>query len=91
MTTDPEPEVSPRAARAPLSSAVIASSEPVCPICGTVRGARLWMSACSDRCRAALSRRRKAEAQAARDAAILEEIEAHHLRVAELLQTARRR
>jgi len=64
-------EVSPQAARAPLSSAVIGSSQPVCPICGTARGVRLWIAACSPKCRAALSRRRRKDAQRNRDEDLL--------------------
>jgi hypothetical protein len=70
------PEVLPMRARAPLSALVVASSQPVCPICGTVRGARLWTAACSAACRAELSRRRKAEVQRARDRKVRELLEA---------------
>ena len=49
---------------------MVASPEPVCQVCGGPREPQK-QAACSDRCRAALSRRRKAEAQRTRDAETL--------------------
>lgn len=57
-------------------SAVVVSSQPVCAICGGRHDASK-RETCSDRCRPALSRRRRAQAQASRDdglRAILTEI-----------------
>jgi predicted nucleic acid-binding Zn ribbon protein len=50
----------------PERSAPVGSPQPVCAICGGPRdlGKR---EACSDRCRAALCRQRRAQAQATRD------------------------
>jgi len=72
----PMPAACPKPARAPLSAAVIGSPEPLCPVCSTARGGRLWKSACSARCRAALSRRRRAEAQSGRDRKVRELLKA---------------
>jgi len=61
--------------RAPCSAspgAVVASSG-TCPICGTPLTGR--QKACSGKCRAALSRRRKAEGQAHRDRRVRELLE----------------
>lgn len=52
-----QPEVPPEAER----SGVVASPQPVCAVCGGPRDPRK-REACSDRCRAALSRRRRDEA-----------------------------
>jgi predicted nucleic acid-binding Zn ribbon protein len=60
------PEVSPMLARAALSRAVIGSPEPVCAICGGSLDPRK-RAACSAKCRAALSRRRRKDAQRNRD------------------------
>jgi hypothetical protein len=68
----------PAGARAPLSAPVVASPQPICPVCRAPRDTRQWMSACSAGCRAELSRRRKAEGQRSRDAetlAVLDGIE----------------
>jgi predicted nucleic acid-binding Zn ribbon protein len=73
-------------------SAVVASSEPTCAVCGRPRNPGRRES-CSDKCRTALSRRRRAEAQTQRDAellAALERAEALHERQAEGLQALRR-
>jgi len=47
-------------------SAVVASSKPVCAVCGGPRGSQK-REACSDKCRAELSRRRRKDALRARD------------------------
>jgi len=63
--------------RAPLAvpgEGVVASSRP-CPICGTALTGR-QESACSDRCRAARSRRRQTEGLAHRDRRVRELLEA---------------
>ena len=52
-------------ARAPLVASVVASSQRLCPACGRVLTPR--QSACSGRCRAILSRRRRATARESRD------------------------
>jgi predicted nucleic acid-binding Zn ribbon protein len=44
---------------------VLGSPQPVCAVCGGHRDRK--REACSDRCRAALSRRRRVQAQASRD------------------------
>jgi len=63
----------------PERSAVVASPQPVCAVCGGPRDPRK-RETCSDKCRAALSRRRRASATEARDRAL-----------EELLETALRR
>ena len=60
-------------------SGVVGSPQPVCAACGGPRGPRK-QAACSDGCRAALSRRRRASA-----------MEAWHRAIEELLETALRR
>ena len=50
----------------PERSAVVGSSRPVCAVCGGPRDPRK-REACSDRCRAELSRRRRTDALRARD------------------------
>ena len=57
-----EPKVSPEAER----SGVVASPEPVCAVCGGPREPRK-REACSDKCRAALSRRRREASLRERD------------------------
>jgi predicted nucleic acid-binding Zn ribbon protein len=47
-------------------SAVVASPEPVCTVCGGPRGPRK-RETCSDKCRAGLSRQRRKDAQRSRD------------------------
>ena len=68
------PEKSERAAVAAPGVAVVASSRP-CPVCGQAMTGRR-RSACSDRCRAALSRRRRTEELAKRDQWVQELLEA---------------
>jgi predicted nucleic acid-binding Zn ribbon protein len=83
----------PRDARTFDSHQGVDSPGPACVVCGGPREARK-REACSDRCRAALARRRRAEQRQARDralVALLDQVEALHQRVAELLQVARRR
>jgi predicted nucleic acid-binding Zn ribbon protein len=62
------PDPLPKSERAAVGAAVIDSREviPVCPICGKALTAR-QRSACSDRCRAALSRKQRAQALSERD------------------------
>jgi predicted nucleic acid-binding Zn ribbon protein len=72
---DSRPQVPQEAER----SAVIGSPGPVCAACGGPRDPRK-REACSDKCRAALSRRRKVDARRARD---------HEVRM--LLETALRK
>ena len=62
MRATPEPEARAESER----SGVVGSSESVCAACGGPRGPRK-REACSDKCRAALSRRRRAEAGKTRD------------------------
>ena len=62
----------------PERSAVVASPQPVCAVCGGPRDPRK-REACSDRCRAALSRSRRDTVQRVRDE-----------RLRELLETALR-
>ena len=52
--------------RPPERSAVVASPQPVCAVCGGPRHPRK-REACSDKCRAELSRRRRGDALRARD------------------------
>ena len=63
--------------RAAPSHSVVGSGEPscACPICGTPLKGR-QTSACSDRCRAALSRRRRTEGQAEKERRVRELLEA---------------
>jgi predicted nucleic acid-binding Zn ribbon protein len=68
------PEKSERAAVAARGEGVVASSRP-CPVCGEAMTGRKT-SACSDKCRAALSRRRRAEAHTERDRRVRELLEA---------------
>jgi predicted nucleic acid-binding Zn ribbon protein len=56
-----EPEEQPKSARALSSSPMV----PSCPICGAALQGK--QKACSGKCRAALSRRRKAEAETRRE------------------------
>ncbi len=67
-------EESERAAVAARGGDVVASPRP-CPVCGEAMTGRKT-SACSDRCRAAWSRRRRAEAQTERDRRVRELLEA---------------
>src|SRR5215468_7778648 len=60
-----EPKVSPEAER----SDVVASPQPVCAVCGGLRGPRK-REACSDKCRTELSRRRRKGALRRRDGEI---------------------
>jgi len=60
--TIPLPEGPPEAER----SGVVGSPQPVCVVCGGPRKLRK-REACSDKCRAALSRRRRALTQTTRD------------------------
>ncbi len=59
--------------RAAPGPPVVVSERPsrACPICGRALSGRQW-SACSDRCRAALSRRTRAENQIERDRRVRE-------------------
>lgn len=50
----------------PERSALVGSPQPVCVVCGGPREPRK-REACSDKCRAALSRRRRAQIQTTRD------------------------
>ncbi len=59
------PEIPPRAARAPHTAPVVASS--ACLVCGAPMAERKGKQVCSGKCRAALSRRRRAEALRTRD------------------------
>jgi predicted nucleic acid-binding Zn ribbon protein len=61
VPADSAPEVPPEAERA----GVVAFPQPVCAACGGPREPQK-REACSDRCRAALSRRRRAEAETTR-------------------------
>ena len=74
MRSAPFDSESERAAMAPAAGNVVASPLP-CPVCGQAMTGRKT-SACSDKCRAALSRRRRVEAQAARDRRVREFLEA---------------
>ena len=56
-------------------SGVVVSPEPACAVCGGARGTRR-RETCSDACRAALSRTRRADAQRERDAEIRALLEA---------------
>jgi predicted nucleic acid-binding Zn ribbon protein len=62
----PDPEVSSTGARAHLYEPVVGSPR-TCPGCGADLRARPAARACSARCRAALSRQRRAESQKRRD------------------------
>ena len=62
MRARPRSEVLPEAER----SGVVASSEPVCGVCVGPRSSRK-REACSDKCRAELSRRRRKHALRTRD------------------------
>jgi predicted nucleic acid-binding Zn ribbon protein len=57
------PHSAPEARSEAERSAVVASPQAVCAVCGGARASRK-REACSDRCRAALSRQRQAEARA---------------------------
>jgi predicted nucleic acid-binding Zn ribbon protein len=63
------PPSSPPDGPSPERSAPVGSPQPVCVICGGPREIRK-REACSDKCRAALSRRRRNEAQSTRDGKI---------------------
>jgi predicted nucleic acid-binding Zn ribbon protein len=63
--TGPPPEQSERAPLVKSGGGVVASPQQ-CPVCGQAMTGRKT-SACSDRCRAALSRRTRAEEQTERD------------------------
>ena len=67
-------------------SSVLGSPQPVCAVCGGHRDARK-REACSDRCRAALSRRRRVQAQASRD----DELRATLTEIRALVQASLRR
>jgi predicted nucleic acid-binding Zn ribbon protein len=67
-------------------SGVIGSPQPVCAICGGPRDRRK-REACSDKCRAALSRRRRALTQTTRDQETRAALEA----IARLVQGTLRR
>lgn len=64
----PMPDPPPESERAAVVPRVVGSPGPwrACPACGKPLVGR-QRSACSDRCRAALSRQRKAQAQGERD------------------------
>ena len=62
----PVPTPSPQVPAEPERSGVLGSAEPVCVVCGGPRDSRK-REACSDKCRAALSRRRRALSQSTRD------------------------
>ena len=63
------------AGREPERSPVLGAPEPACVICGGPRNPRKWQT-CSDACRTALNRQRKAEARRERDAEIRALLEA---------------
>jgi len=67
----PEPQVQPQPERA----GVVGSPQPVCAVCGEPRELRK-REACSGRCRAALSRRRRALSQTTRDREVLAALDA---------------
>jgi len=71
MSDHQAPQVLPQ----PERSAVVASQEPVCAVCGGPRDSRK-RATCSDRCRAALSRRRRTQTQTTRDREIRAALEA---------------
>jgi hypothetical protein len=70
----------------PERSGVAGSPQPVCAVCGGPRDDRK-REACSDRCRAALSRQRRAQAQVSRD----DELRATLTEIRELVQASLRR
>lgn len=85
----PTPQVSPQPERA----GVVGSPRP-CAACGEPLPEGKPSGACSNRCWAALTRRRQAEQRQARDrelVALLDQAEGFYQRAAELLQAARRR
>jgi hypothetical protein len=63
------PTSSPPDGPSPERSAPVGSPQPVCSVCAGPRDTRK-REACSDRCRAALSRRRRKDAQSTRDGEI---------------------
>lgn len=80
------PTVCPPDSSGPERSAPVGSPQPVCVVCGGPRELRK-RETCSDRCRAALSRQRRALSQTTRDQEIRDALEA----VAELVQVTLRK
>jgi predicted nucleic acid-binding Zn ribbon protein len=81
-TTLPQPQVQPQPERA----GVVGSPQPVCIVCGEPREPSK-REACSNKCRAALTRQRQAERRQLRDGeilALLEHAERLEARAAEL-------
>ena len=73
----PMPDPLPESERAAVALVVVGSGDAIrpCPVCGTpLRGRQT--SACSDRCRAAKSRRQRSDAQKHRDRRLRELLEA---------------
>jgi predicted nucleic acid-binding Zn ribbon protein len=66
----PPPRSSPVAGASPERSAPVGSPQPVCVVCGGPRDPRK-RETCSDKCRAALSRRRQAAARDTRDQKVI--------------------
>ena len=79
----PPEKTSPPAAAMPERSAMVGSLEPLCAVCGRPRSPRK-RETCSDACRTALNRRRKTDAEAARD----RKIRAYLTTAAESLEAA---
>jgi len=91
MPTDlHKPQVSPQPERA----GVVGSPGLTCAVCGKPLPAGKPSGACSNKCRAALTRQRRAEARRAHDrelVALLDQAERLHQRAAEVMQAIRRR
>lgn len=86
----PTPQLSPQPERA----GVVGSPGPTCAVCRKALPDRKPSGACSNKCRAALTRRRHAAQREVQDRellALLDHVETLHQRVAELLQGMRRR
>jgi len=77
------PRSSPLDSPSPERSAPVGSPQPVCVVCGGPRDLRK-REACSDKCRAALSRHRRAQLHATRDHETRAALEA----IAQLVQVA---
>ena len=69
-TGPPQPQLPPQPERAGFSPPVLGSPRPVCIVCGAPREPSK-REACSNKCRAALTRQRKTERQERRDGEIL--------------------
>jgi predicted nucleic acid-binding Zn ribbon protein len=76
------PDSRPQVPAAVERSGVVASPQPACAVCGSPRDPRK-RETCSDKCRAALSRQRQAEAGERRDREVRELLEAALKRLAE--------